>query len=112
MYLALGQTGWGPRPGAPRWGRRAGGGLGPRAQAGVCPYNGYGQIEDTTRQELMEERMARATQSAEEAAQQAEINVALARQAHEFNRSIIVGFVGAGAVSVMMWALTQVISRG
>lgn len=113
--MNVGRGQWmGPRPGAPRWGRRAGGGLGPRAAVGTCPYVGYGQADDEsdvmTRTELYEQRMSEATRAAEEAARQAEIQSALAQQAQDFNRSIIVGFVGAGAVSVLMWALTQAIT--
>lgn len=78
----------------------------------MCPYVGYGQVEESdvmTRSELYEDRLQRATEEAEAAARAAEIQTALAAQAQEFNRSIIVGFVGAGAVSVLMWALTRAI---
>ena len=103
VYSGLGQ---------PRWGWQAGGGLGPRAQAGLCPYTGYGQTEgEVARQEFYEERLTQATEAALVAASQAEINAALAAQAQEFNHSIIVGFIGAGAVSVLMWGLAQAIFR-
>jgi hypothetical protein len=36
------QIGFGQPPWAPRWGKLMGGGLGPRAQAGTCPYGEFG----------------------------------------------------------------------
>jgi hypothetical protein len=73
---------------------------------------GYGQTEgELSREEFYEERLAQATEAALVAASQAEINAALAAQAQEFNHSIIVGFVGAGAVSILMWGLAQAIFR-
>ena len=82
----------------------------------VMVYSGYGDPgygQDPTEGELAREmyyteRLERASAAAEEAAYQAHINAALAAQAQDFNRSMIVGFVGAGAVGVLMWALTQV----
>jgi hypothetical protein len=75
---------------------------------------GYGEIErdeaELAREAYYTERLARASEAAEAAAYEAHINAALAAQAHDFNRSIMVGFVGAGAVSVLMWALTQAIT--
>lgn len=102
----------GPRPGAPRWGRRAGGGYGPRAGTALCPYSGYGQPSEgeLAREAYYSERLEDASRAAEQAAYQAEINAALAQQAHEFNRSIVVGFIGTGAVAVLMWAVTQAIT--
>ena len=73
-------------------------------------YSGYGQAPtegELAREAFTAERLARASEAAEEAAYQAQINAALAQQAQEFNHSIIVGFVGAGAVAVLMWSLTQ-----
>jgi len=78
----------------------------------MLALRGYGQEiseGELAREVFYTERLQRASQAAEEAAYQAHINAALAAQAHDFNRSIIVGFVGAGAVSVLMWGLTQAI---
>jgi hypothetical protein len=79
----------------------------------LCPYSGYGQVPsegELAREEYYAERLARATQSAEEAAYQADINAALAEQAQAFNQTIMVGFVGAGAVAILTWAVTQAIT--
>lgn len=76
----------------------------------VVVYSGYGQSEgEEAREAYYTERLSRACTAAEEAAYQAQVNAALAQQAHEFNRSIVVGFIGAGAVSVLMWALSHAV---
>jgi len=79
----------------------------------LVAYGGYGDVQDEIpdvaleRQQLYEERLARATEAAMVAASQAEINAALAAQAQETNHSIIMGFVGTGAVGIMVWALSM-----
>jgi len=110
----------------PRWGRRAGGGFGPRARAGTCPYVGYGQPEEELPTDVeeevvpvklseppdwmeLEDRVITATAAAEAATQQAQVQAALAAQAQEYNQSIIVGFIAAGAFSVLMWGVAQAV---
>jgi hypothetical protein len=81
----------------------------------VVVYSGYGQAPsegELAREEFYTERLARATLKAEEAAYQADINAALAEQAQAFNQTIMVGFVGAGAVAVLTWAISQAIQAG
>ena len=78
----------------------------------IAIYSGYGQAPsegELAREEYYTERLAVATERAEEAAYQADINAALAEQAQQFNQTIMVGFVGAGAVAVLTWAISQAI---
>jgi hypothetical protein len=79
----------------------------------LSTYRGFGQVEDEyPPSEILEERIVGATLAAEEAAYQAHINAALAQQASEFNKSIVVGFIGAGVVAVLMWGIAQAIKGG
>lgn len=78
------------------------------------PIRGYGQEQSTREvpETILEERIVRATDAAEEAAYQAHINAALAQQASDLNKQVIVGFMGAGIVAVMMWGIAQAIQIG
>jgi hypothetical protein len=77
---------------------------------GCC---GYGQMENTEPDLVMlESRMMDATVAAQDAAEQARVQAALAQQAQDFNSQIIVGFIAAGAFSVVMWGISQAVLGG
>jgi hypothetical protein len=78
-------------------------------------YHGYGQAGEGPVEPIVEEptptreELLAATQAAEEAARQAELQMALAEQAQSFHGQMIAGFISAAGFGIMMWALGMAI---